>query len=288
MYLLPPGAKRIQCAANFSEGRDVPTVRAIVDAAQVVAGVRVADWSADLDHNRMVVTLVGEPEAVAEAAFIAATEAVRRIDLRTHTGVHPRLGAVDVVPFVPLVNVTMDECADIARAFAARMSHELAVPVFLYEAASAVGRSLPDIRKRAFVEYAPDIGPSTPHLTAGAVVVGARGPLIAFNADLASDDLALAKQIAREVREAYGGRVRTLGLALPSRGIVQVSMNVIRPAEVSLLELVNFIDERCPVANTELIGALPGYNAFDAVRDALKLKALTPEQVLIETWPSGR
>ncbi len=287
MYLLPAGAKRVQCAPNFSEGRDLAVVRAIVDAGRVSDRVRVADWSADADHNRMVVTLVGEPDDVASAAFAMASEAVRRIDLRRHQGVHPRLGAVDVVPFVPLVNVTMDECALMARATGVRIASELGVPVFLYEAASPYSRALPDIRKKAFADYSPDIGPAQPHVTAGAVVIGARGPLVAFNVDLDGGDLALAKRIAREVRAAYAGRVRTLGLALPSRGIVQVSMNVIRPADVSLVELIACIEARAPIQNVELIGALPGYNAFEAVQSALRLKEMNPEQVLFETWPDS-
>jgi len=158
------------------------------------------------------------------------------------------------------------------------------LPVFLYEAASADFRPLPAVRKEAFAMLKPDYGPAEPHPTAGAVVCGARGPLIAFNVNLRSADIQLAKRIAGEVRMAFGGRVRALGLELTSRGLSQVSMNVITPREVSLPALVLFIAERAEVVNSELIGVMPGYTAFETVRDALRLAAFKPGQVLLENW----
>ncbi|MDR3707956.1 MAG: glutamate formimidoyltransferase [Capsulimonadaceae bacterium] len=278
-----PGAL-VQSAPNFSEGRDQTVIEAIVAAADGIEGVRVADWSADTDHNRMVVTLVGAPCSVLNAAIAMAGASVRLIDLSKHEGVHPRLGAIDVLPFVPLVDITLDECVSLARDAAKEIASRFDLPVFLYEAASPLHRALPSIRKRAFVDFGPDFGPSKPHPTAGAVVVGARSPLIAYNLDLGCNDLSLARSVARELRRRYPDCVRALGLALPSRGIVQVSMNIISPENVSLPEIIAFVSERAPVLRGELIGALPGYTAFDAVKSALKLGDLKPGQVLLENW----
>ena len=274
----------IQCAPNFSEGRDSDVMETIVAAANTGGRVRVVDWSGDTDHNRMVVTLVGAPDDVAVAALSMAQTALERIDLARHHGAHPRLGALDVLPFIPLSQVTLPECADLARSVGMQLAEQLDVPVFLYEAA-AEGRTLPWIRQHAFVELSPDFGPARPHPTGGATVVGARMPLIAFNVDLGSADLTLARKIARDVREAFPGRVRALGMPLTSRGIVQVSMNVVRPAETSLTEIVDFISARGPVLRSELIGAMPGYIAFESIRSALKLPDIKPGQVLLENWP---
>ena len=277
-------AQLVQCVPNFSEGRDTATIEAIVGAVRDTSGVRLADWSADVDHNRMVVTFVGPPEAVLDAALAAASEAVKRIDLRSHDGVHPRLGALDVLPFVPLTNISLGECADVAKRAAEKIGRELSVPVFLYEASSADFRSLPNVRKDAFVLLAPDYGPLEPHPSAGAVVCGARGPLIAFNVNLRSQDIQVAKRIALEVRTAFGGSIRALGLDLSSRNMTQVSMNIVNPREVSLPDLILFIAERAEVVESELIGALPGYTAFETIRGALRLTDLKPGQVLLENW----
>jgi glutamate formiminotransferase len=274
----------IQCAPNFSEGRDADVMESIVASARVGGRVRVADWSGDTDHNRMVVTLVGDPNDVADATLAMAQTALERIDLSRHQGVHPRLGAIDVLPFIPLSQITLSECADLARSVGRRIAEQFDLPVFLYESA-AEGRSLPSIRQQAFAGISPDFGPNKPHPTGGAVVVGARMPLIAFNVNLGSNDLTLARKIARDVREAFPGRVRALGMPLASRGIVQVSMNVVRPAETSLPEIVEFISARAPVLRSELIGAMPGYIAFETIRSALKLTDIRPGQVLLESWP---
>lgn len=281
-------APLVQCVPNFSEGRDAAVVEAIAGAIRAAAGVRLADYSADPDHHRMVATFVGPPEPVLEAALAAAAVAIERIDLRRHVGAHPRLGALDVLPFVPLRSIGMEACAELARRAAQRLATEFGVPVFLYDAAAPDGRSLPQVRKGAFRTLAPDYGPAAPHPSAGAVVCGARGPLIAFNVNLKSFDLAAAQRIARDARATYAGRVRALGLALASRGVVQVSMNIIRPDAVALPELIAFIAARADVAGCELIGAMPGFTAFDAVRSALILPGLRPGQVLFETWPDER
>ncbi len=282
-------AALIQCVPNFSEGRDAAAMGAIVEAVRAMPHVRLADWSADADHNRMVVTFVGPPEAVRAAALAATETAIRVIDIGRHRGVHPRLGALDVLPFVPLRAITLGECAALAVEVGQELATRHGLPVFLYEAATLDGRSLPSVRKDAFHSLAPDFGPSVPHPTAGAAVVGARGPLIAYNVTLATEDLAVARQIARELRahpELPG--VRALGLRLSSRGLTQVSMNITRPAETPLLAVFAYVSRRAvelgaEAIGSEVIGALPGYAAFEALRDALRAD-LRPGQVLLENW----
>lgn len=281
----------VQCVPNFSEGRNPAVVAAIVQAVRDTPGVRLADWSADADHNRLVVTFVGPPPPVQAAALAAAAAAVELIDLSTHTGVHPRLGAIDVLPFVPLSGLSLADCAmlaeDTGRTLAAR--HDL--PVFLYEAASPEGRTLPDVRKYAFTAFAPDFGPAAPHPTAGAVVVGARGPLVAYNVNLATTDISIARTIARELRglpDLPG--IRALGLRLPTRGLTQVSMNLTRPAETPLLAVFTYVQARAlelgtSAVESELIGAMPGPSAFGLLADALQMPTLKPGQVLWENWP---
>ena len=281
----------IQCVPNFSEGRRPAVVAAIVEAVRATSGVRVADWSADPDHNRMVVTFVGPPEAVRAAALSAAATAVARIDLGRHDGVHPRLGALDVLPFVPLRGLTLADCAALAREVGQEMAARHGLPVFLYEAAAPAARSLPFVRREAFQTLMPDFGPDRPHPTAGAAVVGARGPLIAYNVILATPDLSIARTIAREMRAlpTLPG-VRALGLRLPSRGLTQVSMNLTRPAETPLLSVFRYIEARAvalgtSIVESEVIGALPGYSAFAVLADVMQAPGLKPGQVLWEDSP---
>jgi glutamate formiminotransferase len=266
-------------------------IASIVDAVQAAPGVRLADWSADPDHHRMVVTFVGPPAAVADAALRAADAAIRAIDLTRHQGVHPRIGVIDVLPFVPLREISLAECAQIACDVGQALAERFHLPVFLYEASSVFSRSLPAIRKEAFRSFQPDYGPSSPHPTAGAVVVGARTPLIAYNVHLASDDIKIARQIARELRSSSAlPGVRALGLRLPSRRLTQVSMNITCPEKVALWELFSFIAARAralgtEVVESEVIGAIPGPSAFELLADALQT-SLKPGQVLLETWPT--
>jgi len=291
----------VQCVPNFSEGRDRATIEAIVAAVRTVPDVRVADWSGDPDHHRMVLTLVGPAAAARDAAFAAAVEAVRRIDLTQHAGEHPRLGAVDVVPFVPLGSTSMELCIRTAREFGARAAAELKLPVYFYEEAATrpERRSLALVRGAGFdalrrvpltAERAPDLGPPHVHPTAGAVAVGARGRLLAFNVNLRSDDLEVARAIARAVRERDGGLrgVRALGVRLPSRGHVQVSINITQPDRVPLyrvLELVRVEARRWNVAisGTELIGTLRLSDLLETARYSLGLHDLRETQVL-NTW----
>lgn len=283
----------VQCVPNFSEGRDPAVVAAIVQAVRDIPGVRLADWSADADHNRLVVTFVGPPGPVQTAALAAAAAAVAHIDLSVHTGVHPRLGAIDVLPFVPLSGLTLADCAALAEDTGRLLADRHTLPVFLYEAASPEGRSLPAVRRHAFTAFASDFGPAAPHPTAGAVVVGARGPLIAYNVNLATSDISIARAIARELRglPLLPG-VRALGLALPSRGLTQVSMNLTRPDETPLLAVFGWVQARAlemgtAATESEMIGAMPGPSAFGLLADALQMTTLKPGQVLWENWPSG-
>ncbi len=281
----------IQCVPNFSEGRRPEAVAAIVDTVRETPGIRLADWSADPDHNRLVVTFVGPPNEARAAALAAAAAAVARIDLSRHQGVHPRLGALDVLPFVPLAGLTLADCAALAREVGQELAARHDLPVFLYEAAAPKGHSLPFVRKEAFRSLTPDFGPAVPHPTAGAAVVGARGPLIAYNVVLATPDLSVARAVARELRAlpALPG-VRALGLRLPSRGLTQVSMNLTRPAESPLLAVFRHVTARAralgtSVVESEVIGTLPGPAAFAVLGDALQAADLKPGQVLWENWP---
>jgi glutamate formiminotransferase len=290
----------IECIPNFSEGRDSATIDAIVGAI-AACGVTVADHSSDPDHHRMVVTFLGNPEAVMSAALAGAREAVRLIDLTRHSGQHPRMGAVDVIPLVPVGETPMDECVRLSRELAGRIAEELGLPVYLYEesATRPERRNLALVRAGGFEslravrldnERAPDFGPDRIHPTAGAVAVGARYPLIAFNVLLHTDDLEVARRVAQCIRERDGGLqgVKALGLRLESRGCVQVAVNVTRPDEVPLyrvFELVKLEAARHGVAvsGSELIGAFRLGDALEVCRHYLGLHDVRPTQVL-DTW----
>jgi glutamate formiminotransferase len=249
----------IQSAINVSEGRRPAIIEAVAEAVRSTPGATLADYSADPDHNRMVITVLGGLSAVMDAAVAVARVAVRAIDLRSHTGVHPRLGAVDVVPLTPLRDISLEECVFASRDIGAQIAEELEVPVYYYEASADPARpsQLPNIRAGGFEGLftapldgarRPDAGPATPHPTAGAVIVGARGPLVAYNVNLFEGDSHLARRIARSVREARAERpeltgVRALGLSLPSAGIAQVSMNVTRPDVTPLPPIFDFVSE---------------------------------------------
>jgi glutamate formiminotransferase / 5-formyltetrahydrofolate cyclo-ligase len=291
----------IQCVPNFSEGRDPAVMDALADAVRKTPGALLVDRSADPDHHRMVLTYLGEAEAVAEASLAAARVAVERIDLTRHHGVHPRMGALDVLPFVPVGDTPMEACVRTARATGARLAAELGLPVFFYEEAAA----RPDRRNLALVrgagfdtmrlapltaEREPDLGPRDVHPTAGAVAVGARGPLLAFNVNLHTADVMVARAVARRLRERDGGLagVRALGLSLDRAGRAQVSMNITRPAQVPLyrvLELVRLEAARFGVAisGSELIGAVRLEELLEVARYYLSLHDLQASQVL-DLW----
>jgi len=270
-------------------------MQAIVEAAGTRTGSRLADWSFDRDHNRMVVTLVGEPDAVSRAVLAAADVAVRRIDIATHKGVHPRLGVLDVIPIVPLKDVDMATCGQVARNIGREIAERHGVPVFLYEYGSDDRRALPDVRRKAFVDLLPDYGPTSPHPTAGATVVGARNPLIAYNIVLDVADPAAARTIARELRDggvAHFKGVRALGLRLPSRHMTQVSLNIVDDTSAPIGSVFAYVLNRSRelgvnVLESELIGAMPGPTAFAQLAASLRAPGLKPGQVLWENWPAN-
>ncbi|MEQ1893155.1 MAG: glutamate formimidoyltransferase, partial [Planctomycetota bacterium] len=246
----------LECVPNFSDGHD-PLVAAELQAAiRATPGVRLLDWHSDRDHDRSVATMVGDPPALEAAAFAAIACAARVIDLTRQSGVHPRIGAADVCPFVALAPADRPRAIESAHALGRRVGSELGLPVYFYgEAALRAERvALPDVRRGGFEGLAraaredparrPDAGPAHLDPRAGAVAIGARGFLVAFNIELASADLAAARAIAREVRESSGGLpgVRALGLALASRGIVQVSLNLCAPERTGLLAVFDAVE----------------------------------------------
>jgi len=291
----------IECVPNFSDGRDPTVARALQAAIRSVAGVRLLDWHADPDHNRSVATLVGGPAAVVEAARRAIAQAARSIDLTRHLGVHPRIGATDVCPFVPLAAGEMPVCIAAAHALGERVGAELDLPVYFYgEAArTPARRALPDVRRGGFEGLReslasdparrPDAGPARLHPTAGAVAIGARGFLVAFNVELDSNDLGLARTIARAVRESDGGLpgIRALGLALAQRDRVQVSLNLCAPERTGLVAVFAEVERRARAAGvavrvSELVGLAPR-SALDAdVARAVRLPAFDPVRQVLE------
>ena len=287
----------IECVPNFSEGRNPVVLAALAGAIRKAGGVRLVDVSPDVDHNRAVYTFAGGGDAVCDAAFRVAEVALAHIDLRTHQGVHPRIGAVDVIPFVPLWNATLDACAALARRLAERLAAQLGLPVYLYGAAARdPTRTLSSIRQGgverlradiALPARRPDYGPSRVHSTGGAVAVGAREILIAFNVDLETTDLAAARAIAAAVRESSGGlpAVQAMGVALASRGVVQVSMNLRDYRRTSPLIAFRRVEAEAArrgiaVSAGELIGCAPRDALPPDPLATLRLRALRPEQIL--------
>ena len=291
--------KIVECVPNFSEGRRKEVVGAIRDAAQGVPGVTLLDCESDQNHNRMVLTFVGSPEAVKAAALASSTKAIELIDLRNHRGEHPRMGAVDVVPFVPLKDVTMQECVDIADSFAKEFASKFDVPVFLYESSARreERRNLAKVREGEFEglrdligkdpSKEPDYGPNRIHPSAGATAIGARPILIAYNVDLGTQDLSAAKKIARQVRERDGGlpRVKALGFDLKDRNMVQVSMNLtdynltsVHTAFETVSRLA--LESGIKVAESEIVGLVPLEALVLAFRHYLKMPNFRTDQVI--------
>jgi glutamate formiminotransferase len=274
--------KILECIPNFSEGTDRKVVTGIVDALRTVPDVRILDFSMDEDHHRSVITFIGPPDAVERGAAVACDKAVELIDMRVHAGVHPRNGAVDVVPFVPIRGMTMDEAVSIAHRFGRAFATRNDVPVYFYgEAALSPARAtLPFIRKGGYEalkekigdpEWLPDAGPIVFNPKSGATTVGARHPLIAFNINLKTDNLAIARDIARTIRQSSGGlaHVQALGLPLSSRNIVQVSMNLSNYRETSIRKVFDTVSQLAvthgvEVLESELIGCLP-QDAMDGI-----------------------
>lgn len=256
----------IECVPNFSEGRDESKMAVIVDTIAAVREVLVLGAEADADHHRSVVTFAGEPEAVLEAALNAVGKAVELIDLREHSGAHPRVGAVDVLPFVPLEGSTIGECIEIAHRAGDQIWQRFRVPVYFYEAAARMPERIPlqNTRRAGFDGRPPDVGDVAAHPTAGAVMVGARQFLIAYNINLATPEIGIAKQIARKIRESSGGFpfVKAIGLQLANQHIAQVSMNLTNFAMTPLNELYETVQREAEglgtsISGSELIGFVP-------------------------------
>jgi len=294
----------IECVPNVSEGRDRAALDRFVDTV-AASGCRVLDLHVDPDHNRSVLTFVGGEAPLFDGALALAREATDRIDLRAQRGVHPRMGAVDVIPFVPMNDATMEDCIRLARRVGRAIGGKLAIPVFLYgEAASSdERRNLAEVRRGQFEglaakldrpEWTPDFGPGRPHPTAGAVAVGARGFLVAFNVVLKTGDLTIGRRIARAVREANGGLkgVKALGLPLASRGLVQVSMNLTDVGATSLLAAYERVEREAAargasVVDSEVVGLVPRAALGGATTECLRL-GRELEDVVLENRLAAR
>ena len=288
----------MECVPNFSEGRRAEVIEAIVHPFRKRKGCALLDYRADVDHNRLVVSLAGEPRPIQEALLEAAGVAISHIDMERHRGGHPRVGAVDVIPFIPLQNMTMEECVKLARSFGRRYYEETGVPVYFYEEAAVrpERKRLEVIRKGQYEalkdeitkpERHPDVGEAKLHPSAGATVIGARKFLIAFNVNLGTDDLQVAREIAKAVRSSSGGlsHVKGMGLALESRGLVQVSMNITdfeKNGLYQVLELVRMEARRwgVPVVETEIYGMVPAAALLDSASSYMQVAGFDPNQVI--------
>jgi len=288
----------IECIPNVSEGRRPEIVAAMADAIRRVAGVRLLDFSSDASHNRSVFTLAGDPVGVEQAVLALVERAVADLDLRTHHGEHPRMGAVDVVPFVPIDGATMADCVALAKKTGAAIADRFHVPVYLYEEASAnpARKNLEDIRrgefeglaaKMATAGWAPDYGPAAPHPTAGAMVVGARMALIAYNINLATNRLDVAKKIAAAIRHSSGGfrYVKAAGFMLADRGIVQVSMNLTNYEKTPIARVFETVKREAArhgvaILESEIVGLVPSAALTAAAEFYLQIEGFKADQVL--------
>ena len=289
----------VECVPNFSEGRDSGIVEAIAASIAAVDGVHLAGMEMDGDHNRSVITFMGAPEDVARGAFEACRTARDLIDLRHHRGVHPRIGATDVIPFIPLSDCTMDDCVSLARDCGGEIGRSLEIPVYFYGQAALNARrsALPDLRRGGFERLAgemetddnlaPDAGPGTVHASAGATAIGVRDILVAYNVNLDTDDVRVARRIAQEVREKNGGLpgVRALGLLLPERHLAQVSMNLTDYRQTDMARVFDAVArlaeaEGVEVLESELVGLAPRDALGGAAPGDLRMAPLDPSRFL--------
>ena len=290
--------KIIECVPNFSEGRNRKKIEKIVDCFRAKPGVKLLDYSSDADHNRSVITVVGELEAMKNAMIEAIGTAVKLIDLTKQSGEHPRMGAVDVVPFIPINNVTMDEAIALSKEVGMEVAEKFKLPVFLYEASatSKHRENLADVRRGEFEglakkmkrrEWRADFGPKYPHPTAGAVAIGARKPLIAYNINLSTNNVEIANAIAKKVRHSSGGLryCKAIGIELKKRGIAQVSMNLTDYTKTSLYsvhEMVRMEAMRYGVTiiGSEVIGLVPMAALAESAAYYLGIENFSINQVL--------
>lgn len=288
----------IECVPNVSEGRNLEVVSGIAEAVRATPGVRLLDVSSDSSHNRSVLTFVGDAPAVSAGVRALFDAAVPRIDLTRHSGEHPRMGAVDVVPVIPIRGATVEECVALSREIGAEIASRHRIPVYLYEESATAERrrNLAEVRKGEFEGFAakmrspdwkPDFGPETPHPTAGAVAVGARAPLIAYNINLGTSDLAVAERISKAIRHLGGGfrYVKAMPVALADRGQVQVSINMTNFKKSPLhrvFECVKSEAERHGVAivGSEIVGLTPAEALIMTAEHYLRLEKFSADQVL--------
>ncbi len=288
----------IECVPNVSEGRDRNSIDAMAGAVRETPGVRLLDVSSDTAHNRSVLTFVGDAAAVRAGVLALFRAALPRIDLRSHKGEHPRMGAVDVVPFIPVRGSTVEECVALSRDVGAAIAAEFGVPVFLYEdsASAEHRRNLAEVRKGQFEgfaekmkdpRWAPDFGPAAPHASAGAVAVGARPFLIAYNINLGTRDLAIADRIAKAIRHLSGGfrYVKAMGVELADRGLVQVSINMTNFRKTPLHRVFDCVRAEAerhgvPIVGSEIVGLAPADALYAAAEHYLRLEGFSAEQVL--------
>jgi glutamate formiminotransferase / 5-formyltetrahydrofolate cyclo-ligase len=288
----------IECVPNISEGRDRASIDAIAAEVRRVTGVRLLDVSSDASHNRSVLTFVGDGPAVRAGVLALFEAALSRIDLRSHRGEHPRMGAVDVVPFIPIRGSSVEECVALSREVGAEVARRFGVPVFLYEesASSEKRRNLADVRKGQFEGFAekmkdplwgPDFGPAAPHASAGAVAMGARAFLIAYNINLGTRDLAIADRIAKAIRHLSGGfrYVKAMGVELADRGLVQVSINMTNYKKTPLHRVFDCVRSEAdrhgvPIVGSEIVGLTPAEALYMAAEHYLRLERFSSEQVL--------
>jgi glutamate formiminotransferase len=289
--------KVVECIPNISEGRRLDIVEEIVSEVRMVPGVVLLDYSSNADHNRTVVSFIGEPEGVLEAVWRLMVKAADKIDLDQHQGEHPRMGAIDVVPFVPVRNTTMEECVELANRLGKRVGEELKIPVYLYEKAATrpERRNLADVRRGQYEgikesikspERKPDYGPSELG-KAGATAIGARQPLVAFNVNLGTSNMQVAKAIAKAIRGSSGGfvYVKALGVELSEQGMVQISMNMVDTQGTPLYRAFEFIKSEAahygvPVVGSEIVGLVPLEALLDTATYYLSLHNFEKEQLL--------
>ncbi|MBQ4049337.1 MAG: glutamate formimidoyltransferase [Clostridia bacterium] len=293
-------AKIVECVPNISEGRNPQIIEAVVDQVRAVKGVTLLDYCSDPSHNRSVITFLGCPEGVAEAAVAVAKKAAELIDLTKHEGEHPRMGAVDVIPFIPIKEMEVEECVALSKEVAKRVWEEAKMPVFLYEdSASAPHRvNLAQIRKGQFEgmaqkvqepEWEPDFGGKTIHPTAGVVAVGARMPLVAFNINLSTSDIEIASKIAKIIRRSTGGFdcVKALGVMLEDRNIAQVSINMTNFHKTPLYRVLELTKAEAArwgvhVVGTEIIGLAPMQALIDSAEYYMQIENFDFDKQVLE------
>ncbi len=293
-------AKLVECVPNFSEGRRPEVIAAIVNEVKNAAGVTLLNVNSDASHNRTVVTFVGEPQAAKQAAFKACAKAAELIDMEQHQGEHPRVGATDVIPFIPVSEVTMEECVELANELGREIGEKLNIPVYLYEAAAkqAARVKLPDVRKGEYEglktaiaspERQPDYGPARMHPSAGATVVGARQFLIAYNINLSTSDVNIAKKIAAAIREAKGGYkfCRAMGVMIEERNMAQVTINMVDYTGTPLHRVFETVKSEAArygvnVIGSEIVGMVPLQALIDTADFYLRLEGFERKQVLEE------